>query len=84
MWRMWCNINKINARNIWNTSSRKISAKYIEISEEVSNALKQHDPVVALESTIITHGMPYPNNLQCAMEVEAIVRERVSCIELLQ
>lgn len=45
------------------------------VSEEVSSALAEGRPVVALESTIITHGFPYPANLQCALEVERVVRE---------
>ncbi|KAG7246269.1 hypothetical protein CRUP_023942, partial [Coryphaenoides rupestris] len=40
----------------------------------VSRALAEGQPVVALESTIITHGMPYPHNLNTALEVEAIVQ----------
>ncbi|KAF7840429.1 Pseudouridine-5'-phosphate glycosidase isoform C [Senna tora] len=47
----------------------------IKIASEVSQALSLGRPVVALESTIISHGMPYPKNLQTAKEVEAIVRE---------
>ena len=47
----------------------------IKISKEVSEALSKNRPVVALESTIISHGMPYPQNVQTAMEVERIVRE---------
>jgi len=43
-------------------------------SEEVHLALSEHRPVVALESTIISHGMPYPDNLAVAKEVEAVVR----------
>ncbi|GMY16061.1 pseudouridine-5'-phosphate glycosidase [Fagus crenata] len=46
----------------------------IKISPEVSEALSRGDAVVALESTIISHGMPYPQNLETAKEVEAIVR----------
>lgn len=49
--------------------------KYLEISEEVQNALKNNQPVVALESTIISHGMPYPQNAETALKVESIVRE---------
>ncbi len=48
---------------------------YLDISPEVSAALKEGRPVVALESTIISHGMPYPQNVQTALQVEAIVRE---------
>ncbi len=47
---------------------------YIRIKEEVREALENNRPVVALESTIITHGMPYPENLQTAQEVEEIIR----------
>ena len=45
------------------------------INPEVANALQNNIPVVALESTIITHGMPYPDNLKMVHEVEAIIRE---------
>lgn len=44
-------------------------------SDEVRDALAEGRPVVALESTIISHGMPYPDNVAMATEVEAIVRE---------
>ncbi|MBD1397583.1 pseudouridine-5'-phosphate glycosidase [Pontibacter sp. JH31] len=48
---------------------------YLQIHPEVQQALAQGKPVVALESTIIAHGMPYPHNVQTALEVEAVVRE---------
>jgi pseudouridylate synthase len=48
---------------------------YLEIHPEVQQALTDGKPVVALESTIIAHGMPYPQNVQTALEVEAVVRE---------
>lgn len=48
----------------------------IEIKEEVLKALDANQPVVALESTIISHGMPYPQNVQTAKEVENIVRDQ--------
>lgn len=44
------------------------------VSEEVQAALQKSQPVVALESTIISHGMPYPQNFKTALEVEAVVR----------
>lgn len=44
------------------------------VSEEVQAALQNSQPVVALESTIISHGMPYPQNFKTALEVEAVVR----------
>lgn len=47
----------------------------IKISDEVKLALKEGRPVVALESTIISHGMPYPKNVETALEVERIIRE---------
>ena len=49
--------------------------RYLEISPEVQSALAEGKPVVALESTIISHGMPYPQNVETAMNVERIVRE---------
>ena len=48
---------------------------YLEISPEVHAALAEGKPVVALESTIISHGMPYPQNVETAMNVEQIVRQ---------
>lgn len=56
--------------------SRQLNS-VIDIKPEVLDALKSNKPVVALESTIITHGMPYPRNLQTAIEVENIVRSQV-------
>lgn len=46
----------------------------IEMTAEVAEALAQNRPVVALESTIITHGMPWPGNRDMALEVEAVIR----------
>ena len=50
-------------------------SKYLNISEEVRDALAENRPVVALESTIISHGMPYPKNVETAFLVEKKVRE---------
>ena len=47
----------------------------LHYSKEVKKALKKHIPVVALESTIISFGMPYPTNLEVALKCEAIIRE---------
>lgn len=47
---------------------------YIQIAKEVQYAINQTQPVVALESTIITHGMPYPQNVETALRVEKEVR----------
>ncbi len=49
--------------------------KYLDISPEVSEALASGKPAVALESTIISHGMPYPQNVETALQVESIIRE---------
>ncbi|MCQ2339281.1 MAG: pseudouridine-5'-phosphate glycosidase [Paludibacteraceae bacterium] len=48
---------------------------YLSISPEVAQALKENKPVVALESTIISHGMPYPQNVETAMRVEQVIRD---------
>lgn len=48
--------------------------KYLDINPEVAQAIKEGKPVVALESTIISHGMPYPQNRETAMKVEEIIR----------
>lgn len=52
-----------------------IMKEYITLSEEVRTAKEQGKPIVALESTIISHGMPYPQNVQTAREVEQIIRD---------
>ena len=49
--------------------------KYLDISPEVSRALDEGRPVVALESTIISHGMPYPRNVETALMVEQTIRD---------
>lgn len=49
--------------------------QFLKISNEVSNALSNNQPVVALESTIISHGMPYPKNVETALAVEQVVRD---------
>lgn len=49
--------------------------KYLSISGEVQEALNREKPVVALESTIISHGMPYPQNVETALRVEQTIRD---------
>ena len=49
--------------------------RYLDIAPEVQEALANGKPVVALESTIISHGMPYPQNVETALNVEKIIRE---------
>ncbi len=57
-------------------SELKISPELLQISPEVQDALKNKKPVVALESTIISHGMPFPQNVQTAIEVEETIRKQ--------
>ena len=49
--------------------------KYLDIHPEVAEAIRVGKPVVALESTIISHGMPYPQNVETALAVEKIIRD---------
>jgi pseudouridine-5'-phosphate glycosidase len=56
-------------------STTPIPHPSLVLTDEVSEALRDGAPVVALESTIISHGMPYPQNVEMATEVERIIRE---------
>jgi len=49
--------------------------KYLDVAPEVAQALKEGKAVVALESTIISHGMPYPKNVETALNVEKVIRD---------
>ena len=49
--------------------------KYLDIKPEVAKALEEGTPVIALESTIISHGMPYPKNVETALAVEEVIRK---------
>lgn len=49
---------------------------YLDRSAEVQSALSENRPVVALESTIISHGMPYPQNVETALQVEKVIRDQ--------
>lgn len=53
----------------------RIDTTLVETHQEVAEALAENRPVVALESTIISHGMPYPDNVRTAREVEHLVRD---------
>ncbi|URN97987.1 pseudouridine-5'-phosphate glycosidase [Leclercia adecarboxylata] len=57
-------------------SELKLSAGFLQISPEVQDALNNKKPIVALESTIISHGMPFPQNAQTALEVEDAIRQQ--------
>ncbi|MBT5767421.1 MAG: pseudouridine-5'-phosphate glycosidase [Kordiimonadaceae bacterium] len=52
-----------------------LSEQYLDILPEIKTAIDQGKPIVALESTIISHGMPYPKNVETAKEVEQMVRD---------
>ena len=48
--------------------------KYMDITPEIEAAVREGKPVVALESTILSHGMPYPENVAFAGEIEKVIR----------
>ena len=62
--------------NLLRTSQRSLStnSRFFKVSEEVQQAVAEHRPVVALETTIYTHGFPYPDNLSLASRLESLVR----------
>ncbi len=51
----------------------------MKFNEEVADALAEKKPVVALESTVIAHGLPFPNNIETAQNLEKIIRENGAC-----
>ena len=56
-------------------SVREPSPPWLEVCTEVQEALDAGQPIVALESTLISHGLPYPQNLETAQMLESTVRE---------
>lgn len=56
---------------------RCFSKSSIDISPVVKVALNNRKPVIALESALITHGLPYPKNVETALEMEHIIRSHV-------
>lgn len=52
------------------------ASRLLRVSPEVQDALRSNRPVVALESTIISHGLPYPKNLETAQAVEDVIRQQ--------
>jgi len=58
--------------------------KYFQLTEEILQALQRKLPIVALESTVITHGLPFPENLTLARNMEEIVRENGGILRRLQ
>ncbi|KAI0936430.1 hypothetical protein AcW1_000675 [Taiwanofungus camphoratus] len=69
----WSSLKRHYAWSSLHATLRK--NRLIDIHPEVQDALSNHKPVVALETTIVTHGMPYPVNLTTARSVETIVRQ---------
>ena len=61
------------------STTRSVSSSCVKVLPEVSKALSSNQPVVALESTIIAHGMPYPQNIELANDISQILRDR-GCI----
>lgn len=64
---------KVNFKYVYRCFSRSS----IDISPEVKIALNNRKPVIALESALITHGLPYPKNVDTAMEMEHIIKSHV-------
>lgn len=59
---------------------RYFSRSSIDVTPEVKNALNNQKPVIALESALITHGLPYPTNVETALEMEHIIKSHVIII----
>ena len=70
-------LGKIAHQGVLKLLRRSISNLF-DYSPEVKSALRDNKPIVALESTIVTHGMPYPSNYQTALSVESIIKDQVS------
>ena len=62
-------------RSLCRRFSNQAFKKTVKVSDEVRQAISENVPVVALESTIITHGLPYPENIAMAKEVERLIRQ---------
>ena len=58
------------------STSSPLASSLLKVLPEVSEALSLGRPVVALESTILAHGLPYPENIHLAKDVSKIIRER--------
>ena len=52
---------------------KEVQIMYYRVNEEVKKALEENRPVVALESTIISHGMPYPQNVETAFSLPSLI-----------
>ena len=78
-------LKKVNASNKnvirYQHSPSGNGHQFFSIGEHVAAAKEQNLPIVALESAIITHGMPYPDNLETALSVENAIKEKVIKIQ---
>lgn len=70
-------------RNFKTAVRRYFSGNSMDIVADVKNALNERRPVIALESALVTHGLPYPKNVETALEMEQIIRSHVSTRHLL-
>ena len=70
-------LSPINTPGTYRLARRTLATNngYLQITEEVRQAVSEKRPVVALETTIYTHGFPYPDNLSLASRLESLVRE---------
>ena len=77
--------NRFGLASICHRSNRRCNhtlRELLRIQPEVVKALQSCEPVASLESTIVAHGMPYPQNLEVALEVEDILRSKVRYIRI--
>ncbi|KAL6946916.1 hypothetical protein ACO0QE_001770 [Hanseniaspora vineae] len=72
-------LKSVNTRMFVSHMGRRGYHKSLKISEEVREALSSNKPIVSLESTIITHGLPLPSNIEMAQDVEKVIRDN-GCI----
>lgn len=75
-------VEKVKSCNLLNNYRFSTNSNAFVYGHDVAMAKKNGLPIVALESTIITHGMPYSDNLKTAIKVENAVRTKVTVIEL--
>ncbi len=70
-------LHKAPVRRIQQTSKSSLSSsRLLEIYPEVQEAIQKNKPIVALESTILSHGLPYPDNLQLSKDISKILRSK--------
>lgn len=75
-------INPLKHSKKFNDQKNNNNNNLLNYGEEVLDAKNNGKPIVALESTIITHGMPYPDNFYTALKVEDIIRNEVNNVSI--